>query len=42
MLNDCLENKMKARFGLTTPLTDLDFCLKVSYPWYALKRNTHK
>ena len=42
MLNDGLENKMKARFGLSTHFTDLDFCLKVSYPWYALKRNTQK
>ena len=40
MLNDCLENKMKARFGHSTPITDLDSCLKVSYPRYASKRTT--
>ena len=42
MLNGCLENKLKAKFGLSTPITDLEFCLKVSYPGYALKRNTQK
>ena len=40
MLNDCLENKMKARFGHSTPITDLDSRLKVSYPRYASKRTT--